>query len=100
MRLGEHASTQSARRSLEMALTLFDRVWDSRVVAEEQGCPAVLYIDLHLIHEVASPQALARLRARGLKVRRPDRTVATMDHSIPTLPQKLQVLDGQAAQQL
>ena len=48
--------------------------------------PAVLYIDLHLIHEVTSPQAFAELRERGLKVRRPDRTVATMDHSTPTTP--------------
>jgi 3-isopropylmalate/(R)-2-methylmalate dehydratase large subunit len=80
--------------------TLFDRVWESHVVAEEPGCPAVLYIDLHLIHEVTSPQAFAGLRTRELPVRRPERTVATMDHSIPTTPGALQVLDGQAAAQL
>jgi 3-isopropylmalate/(R)-2-methylmalate dehydratase large subunit len=55
-------------------------------VAQEAGAPAVLYADLHLVHEVTSPQAFAGLRARGLRVRRPDRTVATMDHSTPTTP--------------
>jgi 3-isopropylmalate/(R)-2-methylmalate dehydratase large subunit len=64
--------------------TLFQKIWDSHVVAEEPGAPAVLYIDLHLVHEVTSPQAFSVLKERGLKVRRPDRTVATMDHSIPT----------------
>jgi 3-isopropylmalate/(R)-2-methylmalate dehydratase large subunit len=66
--------------------TLFDKIWDTHVVAHDPGCPAVLYIDLHLIHEVTSPQAFQGLRVRGLKVRRPERTAATMDHIIPTLP--------------
>jgi 3-isopropylmalate/(R)-2-methylmalate dehydratase large subunit len=67
--------------------TLYDKVFDAHVVEPETAeRPAVLYIDLHLIHEVTSPQAFAELDARGLKVRRPDRTVATMDHSTPTLP--------------
>ncbi len=65
--------------------TLFDRIWESHVVAKEEGVPSVLYIDLHLVHEVTSPQAFAGLKARGLRVRRPDRTVATMDHSTPTI---------------
>jgi 3-isopropylmalate/(R)-2-methylmalate dehydratase large subunit len=73
--------------------TLFDKVWDDHVVVKEADCPAVLYVDLHLVHEVTSPQAFAGLAARGLKVRRPDLTVATMDHSTPTLPGKLTVLD-------
>lgn len=64
--------------------TLLDKVWDQHVVSEEPGTPAVLYIDLHLIHEVTSPQAFDGLRARGLGVRRPDRTLATMDHITPT----------------
>jgi 3-isopropylmalate/(R)-2-methylmalate dehydratase large subunit len=65
--------------------TLFDKVWQQHEVsAESASAPAVLYIDLHLIHEVTSPQAFAVLRQRGLKVRRPERTLATMDHSIPT----------------
>ncbi len=83
-----------------MAKTLFQKVWENHVVVEEPERPSVLYIDLHLIHEVTSPQAFAGLRARGLKVRRPDRTVATMDHSTPTLPKHLQVIDDQARAQL
>jgi len=66
--------------------TLFDKVWQRHEVsAESEATPAVLYIDLHLIHEVTSPQAFAVLRERGLRVRRPERTLATMDHSVPTL---------------
>ncbi|RYZ02259.1 MAG: 3-isopropylmalate dehydratase large subunit [Myxococcales bacterium] len=83
-----------------MAKTLFQKVWENHLVVEEPGRPSVLYIDLHLIHEVTSPQAFAGLRARGIKVRRPDRTVATMDHSTPTLPKHLQVIDDQARAQL
>jgi 3-isopropylmalate/(R)-2-methylmalate dehydratase large subunit len=83
-----------------MPKTLFEKVWESHVVVEEAGRPTVLFIDLHLIHEVTSPQAFSGLRARGLKVRRPDRTVATMDHSTPTLPKHLQVIDDEARAQL
>jgi len=79
-----------------MLKTLFEKIWDEHVVAEEPGCPAVLYIDLQLIHEVTSPQAFAGLRARGLKVRRPDRTVATVDHIVPTHDPKIGILDPQA----
>jgi len=68
-----------------MPKTLFDKVWDRHIVVPEtQANPATLYIDLHLIHEVTSPQAFTVLRERGLKVRRPDRTLATIDHSTPT----------------
>ena len=68
-----------------MAQTLFDKVWNRHVVvAETEANPATLYIDLHLIHEVTSPQAFTELKTRGLKVRRPDRTLATIDHSTPT----------------
>ena len=80
--------------------TLFQKVWDEHVVVQEPERPAVLYIDLHLIHEVTSPQAFTGLRERGLKVRRPDKTVATMDHSPPTDPQALKVIDEQAKVQL
>src|SRR5580698_1656228 len=67
------------------AQTLFDKVWSAHeVVPETAATPAVLYIDLHLIHEVTSPQAFSMLRSAGLPVRRPDRTLATMDHSTPT----------------
>lgn len=69
-----------------MPKTLFDKIWDAHVVTEEaKANPATLYIDLHLIHEVTSPQAFTVLRERGLPVRRPDRTLATIDHSTPTL---------------
>jgi 3-isopropylmalate/(R)-2-methylmalate dehydratase large subunit len=83
--------------------TLFAKVWDAHLVREGSGdVPSVLYIDLHLVHEVTSPQAFTALRERGLKVRRPDRTVATMDHSTPTALTngRLTVLDQAAAAQL
>jgi 3-isopropylmalate/(R)-2-methylmalate dehydratase large subunit len=67
-----------------MGKTLFDRIWESHVVAEPSGEPALLYVDLHLIHEVTSPQAFDGLRMNGRKVRRPDLSVATMDHNVPT----------------
>ena len=67
--------------------TLFDKVWDAHLVqTETPDAPAILYVDLHLVHEVTSPQAFSELDARGIKVRRPDRTYATLDHSTPTLP--------------
>ncbi len=70
-----------------MPETLFDKVWARHVVVPEtEEAPAVLYIDLHLVHEVTSPQAFTEIDARGLTVRRPDRTFATLDHSTPTLP--------------
>jgi 3-isopropylmalate/(R)-2-methylmalate dehydratase large subunit len=80
--------------------TLFEKVWSGHIVREEPGVPAMIYVDLQLIHEVTSPQAFDGLRARGLRVRRPDRTFATMDHSTPTLPKKLAVVDPQAEAQL
>ena len=83
-----------------MQRTLFEKIWDAHVVAQEPGAPALLYIDLHLIHEVTSPQAFTGLRERGLKVRRPNRTVATMDHSIPTTDRALPMLDQMAAKQI
>lgn len=70
-----------------MPETLFDKVWSRHVVTPETAdAPAVLYVDLHLVHEVTSPQAFAEIEGRGLRVRRPDRTFATLDHSTPTLP--------------
>ena len=64
--------------------TLFDKIWDAHVVTQPPNSPSVLYIDLHLVHEVTSPQAFTDLRERGLKVRRPDLTAATIDHAVPT----------------
>jgi len=80
--------------------TLFEKVWNNHVVAKDEGAPYLLYIDRHLIHEVTSPQAFTTLRQRGLQVRRPDRTIATMDHSIPTLHPELPIRDAQAAKQV
>jgi len=90
---------------MNQSRTLFDKVWDAHVVRPETAdAPAVLYIDLHLIHEVTSPQAFTELRQRGLRVRRPDRTLATMDHSTPTTPRNalgvIPVIDPQAIAQL
>jgi len=81
-------------------LTLFQKIWNKHVVAQEPDSPAVLYVDLHLVHEVTSPQAFAGLRARGLQVRRPDKTVATADHSIPTHDRSLPIADEQCASQI
>jgi 3-isopropylmalate/(R)-2-methylmalate dehydratase large subunit len=73
--------------SMKQPRTLFEKVWDAHVVeAETADTPAILYVDLHLMHEVTSPQAFSMLRERGLRVRRLDRTLATTDHSTPTLP--------------
>ncbi len=66
------------------ARTLFEKIWDAHVVREAPGEPTLLYIDLHLVHEVTSPQAFEGLRLAGRRVRRPDLTIATMDHNVPT----------------
>ena len=76
-----------------MAKTLFDKVWDAHVVTEIKDGPSVLYIDRHLIHEVTSPQAFAGLDQRGLKVFRPDQTLATPDHNVPTINQHMTIHD-------
>jgi 3-isopropylmalate/(R)-2-methylmalate dehydratase large subunit len=66
--------------------TLFEKVWNRHVVVQEPDSPAILYVDLHLIHEVTSPQAFSELRERGLKVHQPDKTFGVVDHGIPTVP--------------
>ncbi len=85
--------------------TLFEKIWNRHLVRPEtELTPAILYIDLHLVHEVTSPQAFSELRQRGLKVRRPEQTIATMDHSTPTTPRDangiIPVQDAQAQAQL
>jgi len=80
--------------------TIIEKIWDSHVVTEQPGAPVLLYIDLHLVHEVTSPQAFEGLRRRGLKVRRPDLTFGTTDHSTPTTPRSLPILDKVAAAQV
>ena len=81
--------------------TIVDKIWDEHLVVRgTDGVPDVLGIDLHLIHEVTSPQAFDGLRARGLQARRPDLTLATVDHSIPTTDRSLPILDEMAAAQV
>jgi 3-isopropylmalate/(R)-2-methylmalate dehydratase large subunit len=82
------------------AKTLFEKVWESHLVAEPANEPALLYIDLHLVHEVTSPQAFDGLRLAGRKLRRPDRTVATVDHNVPTTSNRLIIEDAIAAKQI
>ena len=80
--------------------TIVEKLWNAHVVHEQPGAPTLLYIDLHLVHEVTSPQAFQGLRDRGLKVRRPDLTVATTDHSTPTTDPSLPIVDEIAAKQV
>jgi 3-isopropylmalate/(R)-2-methylmalate dehydratase large subunit len=80
--------------------TLFDKLWDDHVVCAPEGEPALLYIDLHLVHEVTSPQAFDGLRAAGRGVRRPDLTVATVDHNVPTTARNLPITDPISAKQI
>src|SRR5215475_1402284 len=76
--------------------TLYEKIWDSHLVHQEPGKPAIIYIDRHLIHEGTSPQAFAGLKAEGRKVRRPDLTFAVMDHSVPTKDRLLPIVDTDA----
>ncbi len=82
--------------------TLFEKVWQQHLVAEPAGEPSILYIDLHLVHEVTSPQAFDGLRMIGRKLRRPDRTVATVDHNVPTssIEDRLHIVDQIASKQI
>jgi 3-isopropylmalate/(R)-2-methylmalate dehydratase large subunit len=80
--------------------SLFDKLWQAHVVREAQGEPTLLYIDLHLIHEVTSPQAFDGLRQAGRRVRRPDLTFGTVDHNVPTTNRSLPIADAVAANQV
>lgn len=80
--------------------TLFEKIWNAHIVSDGPDVPAIIYIDLHLVHEVTSPQAFDSLRKRGLKVRRPERTIATMDHSTPTENLSLPLVDQMADRQI
>jgi len=93
-RLAAFAIHMSAKR------TLFDKLWESHLVAHPDGRSPILYIDLHLVHEVTSPQAFDGLRAAGRKVRQPLRTVATVDHNVPTEPRGTPITDPIAARQI
>src|SRR5499433_4081706 len=80
--------------------TLFEKVWDDHVIPSAAGRLPLLYIDLHLIHEVTSPKAFDGLRAAGRRVRQPQRTVATVDHNVPTEPRGTPITDPIAARQI
>ncbi len=80
--------------------TIYDKIWDNHIVHQEAGKPALLYIDLHLIHEVTTPQAFESLKLAGRKVRRPDLTIGTVDHAIPTKDLHLPFRDKVAALQV
>jgi 3-isopropylmalate/(R)-2-methylmalate dehydratase large subunit len=84
----------------ESPRTMFEKIWDNHVVHEEPGQPAILYIDLHLVHEVTSPQAFEALRLAARQVRRPDLTVATEDHNVPTTDRSLPIVDPISKQQI
>jgi len=83
-----------------MGKTLFEKIWESHVVVEKQNGPSLIYVDRHLVHEVTSPQAFDGLRMNKRKVRRPDLTIATMDHNVPTNDRSLPILDQTSAVQI
>src|SRR5258708_12831981 len=83
-----------------MTRTLFEKVWNDHVVSTPNGQQSLLYVDLHLVHEVTSPQAFEGLRVAGRKVREPLRTIATVDHNIPTEPRGTPIFDPIALRQI
>src|SRR6187401_3485076 len=80
--------------------TLFEKIWDEHVVYDEPGRQAILYVDLHLVHEVTSPQAFVSLRLTGRTVRRPELTLSTVDHNVPTTDRSLPIVDAISKQQI
>ena len=83
-----------------MPKTMFEKIWDAHIVHEEPGQPAILYVDLHLVHEVTSPQAFDGLRMTSRRVRRPDLTLATVDHNVPTWDRSLPITDEISLKQI
>src|SRR6266567_605915 len=97
---GHGAQTGRAGACTGVTRTLFDRVWEAHVVRELAGGVALLYVDLHLVHEVTSPQAFAGLKREKRSVRRPELTLATVDHNVPTGDRSLPIADAIAARQV
>ena len=83
----------------KMSKTMFEKIWDQHVVVEPNGQPALIYIDLHLVHEVTSPQAFEALRISNRGVRRPDLTISTVDHNLPTDDTRMQEIKDPIARQ-
>ena len=98
------AGAEGGDRHVTAPRTLFDKVWEAHAVGSAQGAdgagPALLYVDLHLVHEVTSPQAFEGLRLAGRRVRRPELTVATVDHNVPTGDRRLPIADQVSARQV
>src|SRR5687767_14116863 len=86
--------------SVEKPRTMFEKIWDAHVVYDEPGGQTLLYVDLHLVHEVTSPQAFEGLRLAGRRVRRPELTIATPDHNVPTIGRGLPIADLISRQQV
>ena len=80
-----------------MPKTMFEKIWESHIVSEPEGQPALIYIDLHLVHEVTSPQAFEGLRLAGRRVRRPDLTISTVDHNLPTDQTRMETIKDPGA---
>jgi 3-isopropylmalate/(R)-2-methylmalate dehydratase large subunit len=93
-------SFSEAQSKMNLRRTLFEKVWDAHLVSGPTGRSSIIYIDLHLVHEVTSPQAFDGLRAAGRRVRQPQRTVATVDHNVPTEPRGTPITDPIAARQI
>src|SRR5713101_1059808 len=94
------ARWRRASKGHEMGRTMAAKIWEDHVVAAREGEPDLLYIDLHLVHEVTSPQAFESLRLNGRTVRRPDLTVSTVDHNVPTVGRNLPNPDPLSQQQI
>ena len=99
-KMAQHTIITLLRRGVDMPKTMVEKIWDSHIVHEEPGQPAILYVDLHLVHEVTSPQAFDGLRMTGRHVRRPDLTVATVDHNVPTWDRALPITDEISLKQI
>jgi len=93
-------SSSISQTRIKMGKTLFEKIWESHIVVEKQNNPTLIYIDRHLVHEVTSPQAFDGLRQNNRKVRRPDLTIATMDHNVPTTDRSLPILDQTSSVQI
>src|SRR5690606_21506032 len=93
-------SPRMTGRDVKAPRTMFEKIWDDHVVHAEEGKQTILYIDLHLVHEVTSPHAFEGLRLAGRKVRRPDLTVATPDHNVPPFDRSLPIADEISKQQI
>jgi len=98
--LKQAACSNTNQIRLTMGKTLFEKIWDSHVVVEKDNGPSLIYVDRHLVHEVTSPQAFDGLRMNNRKVRRPDLTIATMDHNVPTTDRGLPILDQTSSIQI